>query len=101
MALPGPYDGKKIDEAIIYETSCNSQMEMVPIADDGILIFTSPSSIECFLQRYSFHSSHSVVVIGKTTQNALPSSIESFMAETTTIEACVKRAREIANSHPF
>lgn len=93
--------GKKIDEVIIYETSCNAQMKSIPIADDGVLIFTSPSSIECFLERYSFHPSHSVIVIGKTTQKALPSDIESYMADATTIDACVNKAREIAISHPF
>lgn len=85
-----------IDEVIIYETRCNPSMEKIEIAPNGVLIFTSPSSIECFCERYEILSSHDVVVIGKTTQKALPLGCKSRLAEKTTIESCVKAAKELA-----
>ncbi len=88
--------GKKIDEVILYETSCNETMEAIEIAGNGILIFTSPSSIKCFLKRYHFTPKHSIVVIGFTTQKALPQGIESVVAEKTTVESCIESAKKLA-----
>jgi len=89
-------EGMILDEVIIYETTCNEAMEKLEIADDGVLIFTSPSSIECFLQKYLFKSTHDIVVIGKTTQNALPLGIKSILSETTSVESCVEKAQELS-----
>lgn len=88
--------GVVIDEVIVYETLCNKEMEHVEIAGNGVLIFTSPSSIECFRERYTLLPTHNVVVIGKTTQNALPVGIKSIRSENTSIESCVKIAKELA-----
>ena len=88
--------GMVIDEVIIYETTCNKAMEKREIADDGVLIFTSPSSIECFLKKYLFKPTHNIVVIGKTTQNALPLGVKSILSETTSVESCVEKARELS-----
>lgn len=88
--------GMVIDEVIIYETTCNEAMEKREIADDGVLIFTSPSSIECFLKKYLFKPTHNIVVIGKTTQNALPLGVKSILSETTSVESCVEKARELS-----
>lgn len=89
-------EGIVIDEVIIYETTCNEAMEKLEIADDGVLIFTSPSSIECFLQKYLLRSTHDIVVIGKTTQKALPLGIKSTLSETTSVESCVEKAQELS-----
>ncbi len=89
-------EGMILDEVIIYETTCNEAMEKKEIADNGVLIFTSPSSIECFLQKYLFKPEHDIVVIGKTTQNALPVGIKSTLSEMTSVESCVEKARELS-----
>ena len=88
--------GMMIDEVIIYETTCNETMEKRKIADNGVLIFTSPSSIECFLQKYLFKPTHDIVVIGKTTQDALPLGVRSILSEMTSVESCVEKARELS-----
>lgn len=90
--------GVEIDEAIMYETLCNNGGELPDIDANGVLIFTSPSSIACFLARRSILPSHAVVVIGKTTQKALPPQIKSTLSEQTNVAACLKKAREIAGS---
>jgi len=89
-------EGMILDEVILYETTCNEDMEKMEIAEDGVLIFTSPSSIVCFLQKYSFRSTHDIVVIGKTTQDALPLGLRSTLSETTSVESCVEKARELS-----
>ncbi len=90
--------GKKIDEVVIYETTCNDDMEKINIAKNSVLIFTSPSSIECFSKRTQILPTHDVVVIGTTTQKALPFGIKSVLSSQTSIDSCILKAREIATS---
>ncbi len=94
-------EGMIIDEVILYETACNEEMEESEIADNGVLIFTSPSSIECFLKHYELLPTHSIVVIGTTTQKALPFGIPSTLSERTSVESCVEKGRKLAISSPF
>jgi uroporphyrinogen-III synthase len=89
--------GLKIDEAIVYETVCNGEAAHDCVSDEGVLIFTSPSSIRCFLQNYPILSTHKVVVIGTTTQNALPIGVSSHLAPSTSVEAAVDLGRQIAS----
>lgn len=88
--------GIKIDEAVVYETQCNEDVPHLSIANSGVLIFTSPSSIRCFLQNYSILSSHTIIVIGKTTQKALPAGISSYVSEASSVVSAVDLARQIA-----
>ena len=90
--------GLEIDEVIIYETTCNDNMEEIKIDQNGVLIFTSPSSIECFCKRADILPTHDVVVIGTTTQKALPSGIKSILSEEISVISCVEMARKIAAS---
>jgi len=97
--------GITIDEAIVYESVCNEEMSHFPVSQEGVLIFTSPSAIRCFLQNHKILPTHDVIVIGETTKNALPSDVLSYLSEATSIEATVNLARQIAikskNSSPF
>lgn len=88
--------GITVDEVIIYETRCNEDMQKIEIAKNGVLIFTSPSGIECFCKRDDILPTHDVVVIGTTTQNALPSEIKSTISAQTSLISCIEKAREIA-----
>lgn len=97
--------GLRIDEAVVYETLCNQEAANCTIDKEGILIFTSPSSIRCFSQNYSILPTQKVVVIGKTTQNALPPGVSSFLSPAASVAVAVDLARQIAsldeNSSPF
>lgn len=88
--------GIVVDEVIVYETTCNNETEELKIAKDGVLIFTSPSSIECFCKRTDILPTHDVVVIGTTTQKALPVGVKSILSADTSIDSCIRKAREIA-----
>jgi uroporphyrinogen-III synthase len=93
----GRKSGFEIDEVVVYETMCNKEVSNFQISQDGVLIFTSPSTIRCFLQNHPILPSHEVVVIGKTTQNALPDEVKSHLSDTTSVEAAVDMACKIAS----
>lgn len=96
------HKGCNIREEIVYETQCNTSIGTMEIASDGVLIFTSPSSIKCFLQYQNFVSTQSIVVIGTTTLSVLPKNIIGHISPETTVASAVETARIIAqNSSPF
>lgn len=82
--------GYLIDETILYKSECSSDIGEVEVEKNATLIFTSPSSVECFLKVWKFEDSHSVVVIGKTTAKALPMDMDYKIAKKTTIESCLE-----------
>ncbi|MCK9371783.1 MAG: uroporphyrinogen-III synthase [Sulfuricurvum sp.] len=89
--------GIEIDEAIMYETVCNKEGVFSPIESNGVLIFTSPSSIDCFMARYEILPDQKIVVIGKTTQKRLPKGVDATLSDSASVASCVKIARTIAN----
>lgn len=94
--------GALIDEAVLYETECNEEAAEWTIAPDGVLIFTSPSGVECFCKKQVFLPTQSVVVIGKTTQKALPKGVNSYLSEETSVASAVEKAYGLAKiSSPF
>ena len=91
-------EGITLQEQIIYETSCiKYSLEEKP-SKDSIIIFTSPSTIHCFLKNFGWDKSYTAVVIGKATKVHLPENAEYVVADTALISSCIKKAKEIANS---
>ena len=95
-------EGFEIDEAILYETTCNKEASHYTIAQDAVLVFTSPSSIECFNASYQILPSHTIVTIGKTTQGAFQSAYEVIVSPQTSVASAVELAQKIAQTpSPF
>jgi len=90
-------DGYDIDEIIMYESNCSAAIEEVSVEEDAILIFTSPSSVQCFLKRHTFTRKHQVIVIGSTTAKALPKEIHYTISSKTTIKSCIEIAKLLRN----
>ncbi len=88
-------DGYSIDESIVYESDCSSDILDVKVEDDAILIFTSPSSLHCFLKTHSISENSKIIVIGKTTAKALPKNLSCFISEDTTIDSCMEIALKL------
>ncbi len=85
-----------IKEAIIYKTSCKKYNLDKRPSKSAIIIFTSPSTIKCFLENFSWDSSYIAVVIGESTQKALPKYIKNYyISDKPMIEECIKKALEI------
>jgi uroporphyrinogen-III synthase len=90
-------EGIDIDEKIVYNTTCNDDIELESIEDNAVLAFTSPSAITCFLKKFGFKDTHKVVAIGTTTQKRLPLHVKSELSEKTTMKSVVDLAKKIAN----
>ncbi|WP_418185615.1 uroporphyrinogen-III synthase [Aliarcobacter vitoriensis] len=80
-----------LDEVISYKTTCNND-KLVILEKNSTIIFTSPSSIECFFKKYSWDNSFKAIAIGKTTANFLPKNINLQISDITSVEECVKIA---------
>lgn len=83
-------NGYDIDEEIVYKSFCSEDILNVNVETNATLIFTSPSSIKCFLSNKTISSSNKVIVIGKTTAASLPSDIEYKIAKENTIVSCME-----------
>ncbi len=83
-------EGYNIDEIVVYESECSNDIRHVEVEDDSILIFTSPSSLNCFLENHTFTPSNKVIVIGKTTALAVPDGVKYSISPETTIESCME-----------
>ena len=83
-------DGYSIDESIVYESECSREIKSIIVEDKATLIFTSPSSVKCFLTKHKINEKSKVIVIGKTTAKALPNGIGYSIAKNTTIESCME-----------
>ncbi|MDH4944577.1 uroporphyrinogen-III synthase [Sulfurimonas sp. C5] len=87
--------GYDIDEVIVYETFCSKSILKTEVENDAVLIFTSPSSVECFLKNNKIKDTQKIVVIGKTTAKALPKNSNFVISAETTIDSCVKIAKTL------
>lgn len=93
-------DGHNIDEAIVYESDCSKKIVQVSVEERAILIFTSPSSVKCYLKSHTFSKEQIIIVIGKTTAKAIPSGVDFILSADTTIESCVEIAKKyVCTSH--
>jgi uroporphyrinogen-III synthase len=83
-----------IDELITYKTVCNDNLVEV-IEDGSTIIFTAPSSVNCFFKKYQWNDSLKAIVIGNTTAKYLPENIDYKVSSKTSIEECIKLAKKI------
>ncbi|MCG3693318.1 uroporphyrinogen-III synthase [Aliarcobacter butzleri] len=87
-------NGMFLDEIIAYKTSCKKSN--IILEENSIFIFTSPSSVECFFKQYSWKNSYKAIVIGKTTAEFLPSNINYEISSQTSVEECIKLAKQLS-----
>lgn len=83
------------DELIVYETICKKYDKKPILPKNSIIIFSSPSTIKCFFENYTWEESFSAISIGKTTAQYFPSDITPIISDDTSLESCVKKALEI------
>lgn len=88
-----------VDELIAYETTCNNKINKKILEKNSIIIFSSPSSINCFFKKYNWDDSFSAIAIGDTTKRALPNNVTTYKSETTSIESCVNLAKKLINNN--
>lgn len=85
------------DEAIVYQTLCVDFRKKIKLPKNSIIIFSSPSTIECFLKNAIWDESYKAISIGHTTQKYFPPYITPIVSDTTSLDSCVKKAVELSN----
>ncbi len=88
--------GVQVEERVIYETVCKSYAKGDAPERGAVLIFTSPSIVNCFLQNFEWSESYTAVAIGKKTALAFPKNIEPLISPSQSIEDTIEFAKRIA-----
>jgi len=79
----------KCDQKIIYKTICKQYDKKTLLPKNSIIIFSSPSTIQCFLEKFTWDSSFVAVSIGKTTAKYFPPYITPIVSKMTSLQSCV------------
>ena len=79
-----------IIDTIIYETKCK-KLDYIP--KEGIFIFTSPSTIKCFLSQTNWKPTYKAIAIGEKTASFFDGEIVTSNIQT--IENCIKIAKNM------
>ncbi|MGB5866550.1 MAG: uroporphyrinogen-III synthase [Arcobacteraceae bacterium] len=92
-------NGVSCESLVVYETVCKKYEQKITLPKGSVVIFSSPSTIECFFKNItSWDESYSAISIGKTTAKYFPNYITPFIANSTSLDACVEKAFEILNT---
>lgn len=79
-----------LHEVVVYETKCSEEFIKPP--HRSTLIFTSPSCIKCFLEKFEIDKSYKIICIGKKTASSLPENISYKIPQIQSIDECIKLA---------
>jgi len=83
------------DEIITYETGCRKILNIKKLEKNSIIIFTSPSTIDCFFKNYNWDDSYTAIAIGDTTASYFPKDKNIVISKLQTIESCVQIAKTL------
>jgi uroporphyrinogen-III synthase len=88
-------NGIKCDELVTYETICKTySMDNKP-PKNSIIILSSPSTLNCFLDIFGWDESYFAIAIGKTTTKFIPEYIQYKVSPHTSLKACIKLAKTL------
>lgn len=85
-----------VDEFVVYETLCNKCKQSQKPKDNSILIFTSPSTVKCFLQNFNWNDSFVAIAIGDKTARALSCDKKVHISPAQSIDSCVNFAKRLS-----
>lgn len=96
-SLPQILKEARVDlyEEIVYKTKCNDCKNLKPPKNNSVIIFSSPSTVECFLRCFKWHESYKAVAIGKKTASFIPGHINYSISPKMTMIACIDFAKEL------
>ncbi|MDR0762426.1 MAG: uroporphyrinogen-III synthase, partial [Campylobacteraceae bacterium] len=84
-----------VDEVVVYENVCKPCKEF-DLPKNAIFIFTSPSSVKCFLKCVKWREDFTAVAIGKKTAAAFSLDIKYLISPKQSIDACVEFAKRLS-----
>jgi uroporphyrinogen-III synthase len=91
--------GIAITQEIVYETVCLSYTSDMAPPQGALLIFTSPSTVHCFMKNFPLDSSYQLIAIGKKTAAVLPLHVKVLLPEKQTIPSCIALAKQIRSKN--
>ena len=89
--------GVILDEEVVYETVCAECKTLKTPPKGSIIIFSSPSTIECFFQCIRWDKSYTAVVIGTKTASYMPKEIPFEMPPKQSIPSCIEISKILRN----
>ena len=90
--------GVLLDEEIVYETLCSRCDTLVKPKHGAIMIFSSPSTIKCFFQCFTWDESYRAVVIGTRTASYMPKNVPFVQSLEQTIPSCISLAYKLSKN---
>jgi len=88
-------NGIVCDNLVVYETVCKKYKNKIKLPKNSTIIFSSPSTIECFLKNADWDESFKAISIGETTSKFFPEFIKPVISDNTSLESCVKKGLEL------
>lgn len=87
--------GADLTEVIAYETVCNDEALSAP-EDGSVIVFSSPSTVKCFVEKFGWRESYKCVAIGKTTANAIDFCDNVAVSPEQTLKSAVFLAKNLS-----
>jgi uroporphyrinogen-III synthase len=87
--------GITLHEQVIYQTDCMEYTPEEAPQKGAVIIFTSPSTIHCFFNSFSWDPSYTAVIIGDATKAHLPENVAYEVAQEPLIASCIEKAQDI------
>jgi len=86
----------KINETVLYKSTCVEDKPKIKILPNSTIIFSSPSTVDCFLKYYKFESSFKAIALGKTTALSLiDAKIPHVISPSTTISSAIEYVKKL------
>lgn len=83
-----------IHDLVAYKTACNEMYFDAPL-ENSIIIFSAPSTVKCFFDKYEWLDSYKAIAIGKTTAKYIPKEVDFVISEVQSVDSCVKLAQTL------
>lgn len=87
--------GSDITEIVVYETVCSDEILEAP-EDGSVIVFSSPSTVKCFVEKFGWREGYKCVAIGKTTAAAIDFCDGIHISPKQTLEAAVEFAKKLS-----
>ncbi len=82
--------GVILDEVVVYETVCGDRTHLKTPPKNSFIIFSSPSTIECFFNIFNWDKSYRAIVIGDKTASFMPLDVPFEIAPSQSIASCIE-----------
>jgi len=87
--------GSDITEVVVYETLCADICFDAP-QEGSAIIFSSPSAVKCFFEKFGWNNNYKCIAIGKTTAAAIDFCNEVHISPKQTLESAVAYAKNLS-----